>query len=58
MHTVKNAKKGPITGFGEKMTDFEARHILNVGPDSDTAAIRLAHVRLIRIHHPDKGSLD
>lgn len=47
--------KRTLVGFAEKMSDFEARHILGVTNQSTPEEIKLAHVRLTKIHHPDKG---
>jgi len=55
VHASRKAKTMPMTGFGERMSDFEARHILGIGLDATPEEVKIAHGRLIKIHHPDKG---
>lgn len=45
-------------GFGERMTEDEAKLILGLGEEYDRMIVRQAHGRLIKLHHPDQGIVE
>lgn len=44
-----------IRSFREAMSRLEALQLLGFEDEADTRAIRSAHRRLMRRHHPDRG---
>jgi len=58
-HAAKQGRRiGRVRGFGQKMTEQEALLILGLQKEYDRMAVRQAHGRLIKMHHPDQGTLE